>query len=285
MALPNPTIGYHSLMFIDDISNIGNVSTSNTTYRHTFDSWHMVPTKRPSIEPPDVKTFYGSIPGADGEQDLTEALSGRPLFGMRKGSIEFLILNGYRPWNDLYTELLMYFHGQKRDMILEDDLAFFYRGRFTLSNYDSQENYSRITLNYVLEPYKRDINTYVSSWLWDPFDFTTGERLIKTVTDEFTLQTGTSFSSQTINLPMSSAAYLCHVTVYERGPAAGQTQSITRLHYTKKDGTSASLNLYGPTGTSFTQIDKDIVLDVNSFTIRCTSGKVYVRLRYNLGIL
>lgn len=197
-----------------------------------------------------------------------------------------MILNGYQEWIDLYTELLAYFHGQERDMILEDDPAYFYRGRFELGDYDTQNDFSHITVSYDLYPYKRDINTYVKNWLWDPFDFTKDSRDINRISDEFTLQNGTSFATRRINMPPTSAAYLCHITVYEKKPAdADYILSIARLGYTDKNGIDRTINLYSNSSVPFTQFDLDLALDTNSFRITCTRGKVYIYLWYNLGKL
>lgn len=291
----NQTTGMHSILFIDDINNIGtsyNPSFSNDSasklnmYRHTYDSWHMVPTKRPSIAPPSIKTKYSESSAADGDTDLTDVLAGRVLYGNRVGEIEFMILNGYNNWAELYTELLLYFHGQTRDMILEDDPAYFYRGRFELGPYDAGDNNSTITLKYNLSPYKRDINTYIQNWLWDPFNFETSERTTETITEEFTLQAGTTFASRTINMPPTSAAYLSRIITYERKSSSDTfASSICRLSYTDRLGVVKHVNLYNGTDIPFTQFDKTITLNTNSFTISCTKGKVYVRLFYNLGML
>ncbi|MEG2718976.1 MAG: hypothetical protein RSA55_05520, partial [Clostridia bacterium] len=53
------------------------------------------------------------IPGGDGALDLTTALAGRPLYKNRTGSIEFFVENDFRDWAVLYSEIMVYLHGQK----------------------------------------------------------------------------------------------------------------------------------------------------------------------------
>lgn len=89
MGIPTPTYGYHSITFIDNITNIVNATDEGSMYRHTYDNWHMVPVKRPSVAPPTVKTFSTDLLGSDGERDTTTVLSGRPLFGNRKDHLNF----------------------------------------------------------------------------------------------------------------------------------------------------------------------------------------------------
>lgn len=56
--------------------------------KNTWDDWHIVPSSRPVIKPPTKKTNYLDIPGADGNLDLSEALTGYPVYNNREGSIE-----------------------------------------------------------------------------------------------------------------------------------------------------------------------------------------------------
>ena len=41
------------------------IKISNTAI-HTYRDWHLIPTSRPVIEPPEVKTHIVDIPGANG---------------------------------------------------------------------------------------------------------------------------------------------------------------------------------------------------------------------------
>ena len=78
---------YHSITFGD---------------RNTWDDWHLIPSTRPLFNPPDAKTHYVDIPGANGQLDLIESLTGYPLYENRTGSIEFYVANGYEDWAVLY---------------------------------------------------------------------------------------------------------------------------------------------------------------------------------------
>src|SRR5690625_7190522 len=97
---------YHSITFGD---------------KNTWDDWHLIPSKRPSFNPPTVKSQYVDIPGGNGVLDLTESLTGYPLYNTRTGSWTFYVENGFKPWDELYSEISNYLHGQKLRAILEDD--------------------------------------------------------------------------------------------------------------------------------------------------------------------
>lgn len=88
---------YHSI-------NIGSANT--------WDSWFLVPTSRPLVNPPSVKTHFVTVPGASGVLDLSEYVSGEPVYGNRTGSWEFYVMNfwqlagmydAYNPRKSRYT--------------------------------------------------------------------------------------------------------------------------------------------------------------------------------------
>lgn len=142
--------------------------------KNTWDDWHLIPTTRPLFNPPTVKTNLVDIPGGDGALDLTTALSGRPAYNNRTGSWTFIVQNGFKGWSALYSEIMVYLHGQKFKAILEDDPAYFYEGRFSVNQWKSDKEWSQIVIDYNVAPYKKEIGNTGSEWLWDPFNFETG---------------------------------------------------------------------------------------------------------------
>ena len=57
---------------------------------------------------------------------------------------------------------------------MEDDPEHYYEGRFFFNEWKSDKDWSRITLDYNLKPYKMDIHSTTEEWMWDPFNFDTG---------------------------------------------------------------------------------------------------------------
>ena len=150
--------------------------------KNTWDDWHLVPSSRPLVNPPTVKTHYVNLPGADGSIDLTEVLSGKPVYTSRQGSWDFLVINSgqvvynsnYGVWQERYTEVMSYLHGQKFKVILDDDPGYYYSGRLSVDQWKPGDHNSTITIKYIFEPYKKTINDMADDWLWDPFNFETG---------------------------------------------------------------------------------------------------------------
>ena len=150
---------YHSI-------NIGDINT--------WDDWHLVPSSRPLIAAPSVKTSYVSLPGGDGSLDLTETLAGRPTYARRTGSWEFIVMNDYGEWAYRYSEIMAYLQGKEHVIIFDDDPNYFYRGRLAVNEWRSDPYWSKIIINYNVDPYKRDVDGFGSNWLWDTFNFETG---------------------------------------------------------------------------------------------------------------
>ena len=121
---------------------------------NTFDDWRLVPTSRPLVTPPPFKENYLDLPATYGSLDYSRAHTGLPVYGNRTGSWEFVVLNDFRPWEIAYSDILHTIHGKKCMITLDDDLDYFYVGNLTLSEWRSDPGWSRIVINYNLEPYK-----------------------------------------------------------------------------------------------------------------------------------
>lgn len=141
--------------------------------KNTWDDWHLVPTSRPLVVPPNVNTSYVTVPGASGSLDLTEALTGHPTYSNRSGSWEFLVMNGYGSWESRYSEIMAYLHGKRFQIILDDDPNYYYEGRLSVASWTSPKDWSRISINYNVGPYKIELRSADEAWLWDPFNFET----------------------------------------------------------------------------------------------------------------
>lgn len=142
--------------------------------KNTWDDWHLIPATRPLFNPPPVKFNLQDVPGGDGMINLTKALAGRPTYGNRTGSWTFYVENGFKDWTALYSEIMVYLHGQELRAILEDDPAYYYEGVFSVNEWKSDKNWSQIVIDYNVGPYKKEIANTGSDWLWDPFNFETG---------------------------------------------------------------------------------------------------------------
>jgi len=133
--------------------------------RNTWDDWHLVPSPRPLVNPPPLKSTQLEIVGGDGVLDLTTSLTKQPTYEDRTGSWNFIVVNwGQLPssspftgWTALYSEIMAYLHGRRLRVILDDEPDFYYIGRLAVSEWVSAKGNSLITINYRFEPYKINI--------------------------------------------------------------------------------------------------------------------------------
>ena len=160
---------YHSITFGD---------------KNTWDDWSLIPNGRPMFVPPTQKTNYLDIPGGNGSLDMSEALTGYPVFNNREGSFTFIVMNegaAYQPkcsprrLEDIASRIMSYLHGKRMRAVLEDDDQYFWEGRFYVESITPGADWSTITIGYNVDPYKYETLSTIDSWLWDPFNFETGE--------------------------------------------------------------------------------------------------------------
>lgn len=123
----------------------------------TYQTWEMIPTKRLHVVPPEPKTTYVDLPGANGGIDYTELLTGFPTYGYRKGSWEFLLIPAEN-WPNVYQNLVETFHGKHHEIILQDDPNYYYTGRLKVNEWQSNAYNSLITIDYVLDPERKSVS-------------------------------------------------------------------------------------------------------------------------------
>ena len=158
---------YHSISFGD---------------KNTWDDWRLVPSSRPVFNPPAQKVKTLDIPGGDGLIDLSTALTGYPVYQNRTGSFEFIVMNDFKPWQKAYSDIMDYLHGRTMRAILEDDPEYFYEGRFTVNSWKSEKDWSKITIDYSVGPYKWSLLSSVD-WSDHQFDLQNGSKIFDALYD------------------------------------------------------------------------------------------------------
>lgn len=246
---------YHSVTFGD---------------RNTWDDWRLVPASRPLFNPPAQKTKVIDIPGGDGVIDLSQALTGYPIYQNRTGSMEFIVMNDFRAWQVAYSDIMDYLHGQSMRAVLEDDPEYFYEGRFTVNSWKSEKDRSRITIDYDVNPYKWALQSSTDEWLWDTFNFQNG--VIQSVlfkeksvtTEQFHIQVDQIFYGRAPVCPYfrveSSAGNGVHVrfvnTQLGVDMTAALTDGTTRIpEFTFYGSQGCDMYLWCDSGTATVSVD------------------------------
>lgn len=166
---------YHSITFGDgSLYPSGHAKEGQFKGVNTWDDWHLIPSERPTIASPGVATNFVSIPGRDGSVDMSSFLVNRPVYGDRTGSFEFYVDNDHEYWITIRSKMMAYLHGKRMKMVFEDDPGWYWEGRFAVETWKSGANFSQVTINYTVSPYKMKISSEgTSDIVWDVFNFDT----------------------------------------------------------------------------------------------------------------
>ena len=141
--------------------------------KHSYHDWGMYLKTRPVISPPKPKTVYVNLPEADGQIDLSEALTGDIAFESRAITCTFTVLEARTRWASLYSEVLDYLQGRRIKVVFDDDHVYYYEGRFQVDQWQSDKMSSTLVITGIVDPYKIERSSNLGDWLWDTFNFET----------------------------------------------------------------------------------------------------------------
>lgn len=148
--------GAHSIHFIEALDSSTN--STPTSYASKTNSWldlNLIPLTRPSIVTPSPSIKLIEVPGTSHRIDLTDLQPGGLKFGLRSGSWKFAVdHNKYSDWHTAKKTVENALNGKRLYCVLDDDLTLAYRGRFSVSGWESGVTYSSVTISYQLEAKK-----------------------------------------------------------------------------------------------------------------------------------
>lgn len=96
---------------------------------HSFRDWGLR-LKKIAIGIPKAKTEYVSVPGMNGDLDLSEAQNGGVKYEMRTLKFTFGARNcSYERWSGLLSQIASDLQGISKRIILDTDKGYYYTGR------------------------------------------------------------------------------------------------------------------------------------------------------------
>lgn len=141
---------------------------------HTLTDWDFALSNNNYIGDPEMETHYIDVPYRDGFLDASTVLSGRPIY--KKRSLAFN-LGGKRDrmnWDSVISDLRNNINGRICKLTLDNDQAYYWRGRVYIVDFDRFRGLGSFTLSVPdAEPYKYSVAASNEPWLWDPFNFET----------------------------------------------------------------------------------------------------------------
>ena len=215
------------------------------------------------------------IPGADGLIDLSESLTGYPVYNNREGSFEFIVLNDFKAWYRAYSDISDYLHGKIMKAVLEDDPDYYYEGRFTVNDWKSNKDWSRIVIDYSVGPYKWRLANSLDDWEWDPFNFYTdvvGENEFKNI------PVTTSYAAHTFTASKFGRAPVCPEFIVSTNSGSGM--------YIRFVNAMLGIDLTKRVQNGTVQIPEFLFLgDSVTLYFKCVSGTGTVSIRFRQGRL
>ena len=119
---------------------------------HSYNDFSLILSSK-TIGTPSPKTEEIDIPGGDGVLDLTEFF-GEVKYSNRELSFEFSTIVPQDEFMDLFTKVQNALHGQKMQIVLDDDAEWAYFGRITVSEWKAEKSIGKLTIDCDCEPYK-----------------------------------------------------------------------------------------------------------------------------------
>lgn len=175
---------------------------------HSYDDFDLILSQK-KIEAPSPKTETIDIPGGDGVLDLTEFF-GETKYNNRQLEFEFTTDVPQEQFMDLFSEVQDALHGQKMNIVLDDDPDWYYTGRITVSEWKAEKNMGKFTISCDCDPYKLKGSETVFSKAVSGSDnivlTNSRKRVVPTITTnaQFSISFGTysgTFNAGTFRIP------------------------------------------------------------------------------------
>ena len=141
--------------------------------KHSYRDFGLILSEK-TISHPQPKTNSIDIPLRDGTLDITESITGDVKYHDRKITLTFSVVDARRTWVSKISEISNYLHGKRLKLIFDDDLAFYYIGRVSINQWQTNKSIGKLVVEVVAEPYKYDITSSSVDWEWDSLDFNSG---------------------------------------------------------------------------------------------------------------
>ena len=122
---------------------------------------------------PAVRKSTVTIPGRNGALDLTEAITGFPLYDNATHKLTFDFRDGtYDERVSVSSDLRGKIHGRRLPVVIGND-SYYYDARVSVDSSKLNQQYSQVVVTLDAAPYKLARKTSLDDWEWDSFNFET----------------------------------------------------------------------------------------------------------------
>lgn len=141
---------------------------------HSFRDLGFYPLGALELPPPQAKTLYLDLPGADGSLDLTTALTGRTQYADRKAVMKLMTPGAPAERAARVDRLVNLLHGRAVTVIADEAPDVCLIGRAEVEAPRVLPGRTTVTVQGVFLPWRRELTHSAEPWLWDPFSFENG---------------------------------------------------------------------------------------------------------------
>lgn len=142
--------------------------------KHSYDDFGLI-LKHRVIGMPDPKLEIVDVPGMNGSLDMTDFF-GEVFYKNRTLTLQFMYYGDVEQYHNVRTAIAKHLHAKEMQIIFDDDPNYYYKGRCTIDKFETY--HKGVVANVVIvcdvDPYKYELNSNGSDWLWDPFSFEDG---------------------------------------------------------------------------------------------------------------
>ena len=121
---------------------------------HTLRDWGAAITNSDVIGMPEPQTVLLDIPGRSGRLDLSEVLTGDISYGNRELKLQLACQTDIERWQETCLHIFNKYHGQRVQVIFDEDPGFFYAGRASVTDPRREHTAGQFTIRVDAEPYK-----------------------------------------------------------------------------------------------------------------------------------
>lgn len=121
---------------------------------NTWYDWRCILTAK-TLTAAEPKTTYVSIDGASGDLDMSEALTGEPVYNNRTVTASFACTEGtYKDREELLRKIRTALHGRKVQIIEPDDPDHYFLGRVKIKEEKNHAAYMEFTIEANCDPWR-----------------------------------------------------------------------------------------------------------------------------------
>jgi len=129
-----------------------------TNSKHSITDLKLAMGNNNYIGDPEQETYIVDVPGRSGLLDMSEALTGGPVFKNRKISIEVGSVRPKNDWDAEISAIRNLYDGRVCKIVFDNDASWYWTGRVRILNFDRHQCLGTFTIEMDANAYKQLVN-------------------------------------------------------------------------------------------------------------------------------